>query len=120
MERRFCIFVPEAACHTIYTYLDEPCWRVHEDARVHITFHPTKKNDVLTEAYFHSSNHQGEVALCQILEKQNRIKHLESIEVKKVKEADVQCSNCSTAGLNRLTCPEPCKLCGVTPYCTIG
>ena len=36
------------------------------------------KNDVLTKAYFCSSNH-----LRQILEKQNRIKHLESIGVKK-------------------------------------
>ena len=38
-----------------------------------------KKNDVLTKAYFHSSNHQGEVAPRQILEKQNRIEHLETI-----------------------------------------
>lgn len=48
------------------------------------------ENDVLTKAYFRSSNHQGEVALYQILEKQNRIEHLETIGVKKV--ADVRCS----------------------------
>ena len=42
-----------------------------------------EKNDVLTKSYFRLSNHQGEVALRQILEKQNRIEHLETIGVKK-------------------------------------
>ena len=50
------------------------------------------ENDELTKAYFCSSNHQGEIALRQILEKQNRIEHLETIGVKKVKVADVRCS----------------------------
>ena len=76
-----------------------------------------EKNDVLTKSYFRSSNHQGEVALRQILEKQNRIEHLETIGVKKVKLMDIHCSNCRTAGHNRPTCSKPCKLCGFEPYC---
>ena len=53
-----------------------------------------KKNDVLTKSYFRSSSHQGEAALRQILEKQNRIEHLESIGVKRIKVFDISCSNC--------------------------
>ena len=59
-----------------------------------------EKNDVLTKSYFCSSNHQGEVALRQILEKRNRIEHLETIGVKKVKVMDIHCSNCRTTGHN--------------------
>ena len=76
-----------------------------------------KKNNVLTKAYFRSSSHQGEAALQQIVEKQNRIEHLESIGMKKVKVFDVHCSNCSSKGHNRLTCSESCKICGFSPYC---
>lgn len=42
-----------------------------------------KKNDVITKSYFRFTCHQGETALRQILEKQNRIEHLESSGVKK-------------------------------------
>ena len=75
-----------------------------------------KKNDVITKSYFRASNHQGDTALRQILEKQNRIEHLESIGVKKVKVFDISCSNCGNEGHNRLTCPQPCKKCGHSSY----
>ena len=68
-----------------------------------------KKNNVLTKAYFRSLNHQGEVALQLILEKQNRIEHLETIGMKKTKVVDIHCQS-------RLTCSNPCKVCDYTPY----
>ena len=42
-----------------------------------------KKNDVVTKMFFCSSNHQGDTSLSQILEKQNRIEHFESVGIKK-------------------------------------
>ena len=75
-----------------------------------------KKNDVITKIFFRSSNHQGDTALRQIIEKQNRLEHLESVGVKKIKLREIQCSNCKTEGHNRLTCPAPCQMCTFTPY----
>ena len=57
-----------------------------------------KKNNVLIKSHFWSSSHQGEAALWQILEKQNRIEHLESIGMKEVKVFDIHCSNCNNKG----------------------
>ena len=76
-----------------------------------------KKNDIITKTYFRSSNHQGEAALRQIIEKQNRIEHMETLGVKKVKVHDVRCSNCNGVGHNRLTCSKACKYCAFIPYC---
>ena len=43
-----------------------------------------KKNNIITKTFFQSSNHQGDIALRQIVEKQNRVEHLETIGAKKV------------------------------------
>ena len=75
-----------------------------------------KKNDVITKIFFRSSNHQGDTALRQIIEKQNRIEHLESIGIKKIKLREIQCSNCKGQGHNRLSCPAPCQKCTFAPY----
>ena len=67
---------------------------VGEFMRVHGSIIPftqqglEKKNDIITKTYFRSSNHQGEAALRQIIEKQNRIEHMETLGVKKVKVHD--------------------------------
>ena len=75
-----------------------------------------KKNDVITKTYFWSSNHQGEAALWQIVEKQNRVEHMETLGIKKVKVHDIQCSNCDGIAHNRLTCQKACKYCSFVPY----
>ena len=75
-----------------------------------------EKNDVITKIFFRSSNHQGDTALRQIIEKQNRIEHLESIGIKKIKLREIQCSNCKGQGHNRLSCPAPCQKCTFAPY----
>jgi len=38
-----------------------------------------KYNDIMTKDYFRSANHQNEQCLIQILQKQNRLEHLEAI-----------------------------------------
>ena len=76
-----------------------------------------RKNDVITKTFFRSSNHQGDAALRQIVEKQNRIEHLETTGVKKVRVFDIHCSNCKCTSHNRLTCTNPCNHCGFVPYC---
>ena len=73
-----------------------------------------KKND---KTFFRSSNYQGDAALRQIIEKQNRIEHLETVGIAKVKVFDVHCSNCHGTSHNRLTCTHPCKSCGFVSYC---
>lgn len=74
-----------------------------------------EKNDVITKIFVRSSN-QGDTALCQIIEKQNRIEYLESVGVKKIKLHEIQCSNCKVQGHNHLTCPAPCQKSTFAPY----
>ena len=74
-----------------------------------------KKNDIMMKTFFRSSNHRGEAALQQIIEKQNRLEHLRDMGIKRTKVFE-ECSNCNI-GHNRLTCLASCRNCGVTPYC---
>lgn len=69
-----------------------------------------KLNDV-TKNFFRLSCHRDE-ALKQLIEKQNWIEHLNDAGKKRAKLFEVECSNCSKHGHNRLTCSEPCKHCG--------
>ena len=62
-----------------------------------------KLNDVVTKNFFRSSCHRDE-ALKQLIEKQNRIEHLNDAGKKRAKLYEVECSNCSKHGHNRLTC----------------
>ena len=66
-----------------------------------------KLNDVVTKNFFRSSCHRDE-ALKQLIEKQNRIEHLNDAGKKRTKLFEVECSNCSKHGHNHLTCSEPC------------
>ena len=74
-----------------------------------------KLNDVVTKNFFRSSCQRDE-ALKQLIEKQNRIEHLNDTGKKRAKLFEVECSNCTKHGHNRLTCSEPRKHCGQR-YC---
>lgn len=77
-----------------------------------------KFNDLMTKDYFRSSSHRGLECLTQILQKQNRLEHLEDIGAKRQKRFKVTCSNCKQAGHNILTCSNACMQCGHSPYST--
>lgn len=77
-----------------------------------------KYNDVMTKDYFRGSNHQGEQALLQIMQKHNRMEHLKDLEVKTPKHHEVTCSNCSVEGHNKLSCISPCTACYHAPFRT--
>ena len=69
-----------------------------------------KYNDVMTKQYFRTTNHK-EVALHQIMEKQNRLEHLRDSDSQTSKMFAISCSNCGNDGHNKLTCSHPCKTC---------
>ena len=78
-----------------------------------------KLNDVVTKNFFHSSCHRDE-ALKQLIEKQNRIEHLNDAGKKRAKLFEVECSNCPKHGNNRLTCSEPCGQCYCNHLVSLG
>lgn len=77
-----------------------------------------KYNDIITKSYFRCTNHRGEQALIQIMEKQNHIEHLQDIGVTRKKCFEIACQNCGKAGHNRCTCIYECSKCGHTPFCS--
>lgn len=52
-----------------------------------------------------------------MLQKQNRIEHLEHSGAKRDKKFQVKCGNYGGDGHNRLTCIKTCSTCGFVPYC---
>ena len=65
-----------------------------------------KYNDLMTKDYFQSTTHQGEECLKQIMQKQNRIEHLENMGAKPQKKHEITCSNCKVQGhLPGILCP---------------
>ena len=76
-----------------------------------------KYNDVVTKDYFRSTNHKGENALRQVMEKQNQLEYLRDTGASRSKH-QIKCSNCQTFGHNRLTCPNEYSKCGHIPYCS--
>lgn len=62
-----------------------------------------KYNDITTKDFFRSTNHKGEAALQQIMEKQNRLEYLRDQGSCPKKAFRVQCSICKVAGHNKLT-----------------
>ena len=76
-----------------------------------------KYNDLMTKDFFRSTSHRGMQCFIQILQKQNRLEHLESIGAKRSKLYKVQCSNCKEHGHNKLTCKAPCSRCKTLPFC---
>ena len=77
-----------------------------------------KYNDCMTKDYFRSSSHRGQECLTQIMQKQNRMEHLEHSGAKRTKRFSVTCSNCGKQEHNRLTCSKPCKVCKHSPFCS--
>ena len=63
-----------------------------------------KYNDTMTKDYFRSSSHKGQECLTQILQKQNRIEHLEHIGSRRKKRHEVTCSRCGGKGHNKTSC----------------
>ena len=64
-----------------------------------------KYNDVTTKDFFRATNHRGESALRQIMQKQNRQEYLRDAGYQRVKNK-VKCSICQCTGHNKLTCPN--------------
>ena len=75
-----------------------------------------KYNDLMTKDYFRSTSHWGEQCLKQILQKQNRVEHLENMGAKQCKRHEVTCSNCKVQGHNKWTCQASCAHCGEKPF----
>lgn len=75
-----------------------------------------KYNDSVTKDYFRSSSHRGQECLTQVLQKQNRLEHLEHVGEKRGRRFSVTCSHCGEKGHNKITCIKACKDCGHTPY----
>ena len=75
-----------------------------------------KYNDVMTKDYFRSTSHHNEQSLIQILQKQNRLEHLENLGAKHQKKHQITCSNCKQPGHNKWTCTAPCANCGESQY----
>ena len=75
-----------------------------------------KYNDLMTKDYFRSTSHRGEQCLKQILQKQNRVEHLENMGAKRCKRHEVTCSNCKVQGHNKWTCQASCAHCGEKPF----
>ena len=63
-----------------------------------------KYNDTMTKDYFRSSSHKGQECLTQILQKQNRIEHVEHIGSRQKKRYEVTCSKCGGKGHNKTSC----------------
>ena len=75
-----------------------------------------KYNDLMAIDYFRSTSHRGEQCLKQILQKQNRVEHLENMGAKQCKRHEVTCSNCKVQGYNKWTCQASCAHCGGKPF----
>ena len=75
-----------------------------------------KYNDLMTKDYFRSTSHRGEQCLVQILQKQNRLEHLERMGAPRSKRQRITCSICNLLGHNKLTCQAACSNCGEMPF----
>ena len=71
-----------------------------------------KNNDIMTKIYFRASSHRGVQALRQVVEKRNRIEYLSDVDHKRSNKFSITCNNCNQTGHNRLSCKNPCKMCG--------
>lgn len=76
-----------------------------------------KLNDKTTKDFFRSTNQRGLDALTQIVQKRNRMEHLEDLGCQ-TKTRTFNCSNCAAQGHNILTCMSECNTCGFKPCCS--
>ena len=65
-----------------------------------------KYNDTMTKDYFRSSSHRGQECLLQIMQKQNRLEHLEHSGAKRKKKFEVTCSGCGGKGHKITSCKK--------------
>ena len=65
-----------------------------------------KLNDTITKMFFRGTNHKGEEAMQQILQKHNRIEFLKDSGKAPPQHHQVKCSICGQGGHNRLTCEK--------------
>ena len=70
----------------------------------------------MTKDYFRSTAHQGEQALAQIMQKQNRIEYLRDSDAKCSKHHEIKCTNCGTSGHNERSCVSECKHYEFVPF----
>ena len=70
----------------------------------------------MTKDYFRSTAHQGEQALAQIMQKQNRIEYLRDSDAKRSKHHEIKCTNCGTSGHNERSCVSECKHYEFVPF----
>ena len=75
-----------------------------------------KYNDLMTKDYFRATSHRNEQCLIQILQKQNRLEHLENLGARRPNKHAITCSNCKAKGHNKWTCKAPCSNCGVSSF----
>ena len=61
-----------------------------------------KYNDFMTKDYFRGSSHRGEECLKQVMQKQNRMEHLQ--DSKCSKRFEITCHTCQQKGHNKRTC----------------
>ena len=64
-----------------------------------------KYNDTTTKDYFQSSSRRGQECLLQIMQKQNRLEHLEHSGAKR-KKFEVTCSGCGGKGHKITSCKK--------------
>ena len=94
----------------ITPYIHAMACHVGEFMRLHGSILPftqqglEKLNDTVTKMFFRGTNHQGEKALQQILEKHNRIEFLRDSDMVPRQHHEVKCSLCGQVGHNKLTC----------------
>ena len=63
-------------------------------------------DDIFTKVYFRATNHKGEVAFKQVMEKQNHLEYLRDLNAQPPKHHEVTCSVRGNKGHNKLTCPQ--------------
>ena len=104
-------------------YMHALVWHVPEFLRLYGTICPFtqqglgKLNDKTTKDFFRSTNQRGVDALFQLVQKRNRIEHLEDTGSKR--EASKQhCTNCFEPNHNIKTCSTECSKCQYKPCCS--
>ena len=65
-----------------------------------------KLNDMTTKSYFRSTNHRKVYALSQLMDKQNRVEHLENLNTPDLMNHGAVCSTCKQRGHNVRTCTQ--------------
>ena len=104
------LFVQVYRAADVTPYIHALMNHVHEFMNLHGSILPftqqvlEKYNDIVTKSYFRSTNHQGEKALLQVMQRQNRMNFMSDNGVSIQKRNDITCSRCGINGHNKRTC----------------